>query len=74
MENNSYTGPALLSSRAIWAKTWLQSLSWLGKQLKTDMFENRCIQQIDVSFLCVCPVIDHEFSQHCQSSCGFTRR
>ena len=22
------------------------------------------IQQIDVSFLCVCPVIDHEFRHH----------
>ena len=27
------------------------------------------IKQIDASFSCVCPVIGHEFRQHCQSGC-----
>jgi len=35
MENNSYSGPVLLLSQEIWAKTWQQSLSPFTKQSKT---------------------------------------
>ena len=31
---------------------------------KTDCCADRSIQQIDVSFSCVCPVIDHKFRYH----------
>jgi len=41
MENNSYSGPVLLLTREIWAKTRQQSLSPFTKQLKTAIFETR---------------------------------
>ena len=41
----------------------LLALTWVEWPNVGKLLASTCVQEIDVSFLCVCPVIDHE-SRH----------